>query len=120
MARYNTELKRILSVLETSLEGKKWLVGDKCTFADLAFAPWNDRIDMVIMCKPEQKFDGFPNVKAWHERMTSRPSWNKIMEKKAVLMDEQGLQLNGMPKGIDSFEEYEKLIAAIHAGPQTA
>jgi glutathione S-transferase len=115
MARYNTELKRILGVLETSLEGKQWLVGDKCTFADLAFAPWNDRIDMILVIRPELKFDGFPNVKAWHERMTGRPSWVKIMEKKAELMDEQGLQLNGMPKGIKSFEEYEKLIAAMHA-----
>jgi glutathione S-transferase len=120
IARYNAELKRVLGVLETSLAGKEWLVGDKFTFADLAFAPWNDRIDMVIMCKREQMFDGFPNVKVWHERMTSRPSWIKIMEKRDVFMDEQGLQPNGIPKGIASFEEYEKLIAAKYAGPQTA
>jgi glutathione S-transferase len=75
---------------------------------------------MVIMCKREQMFDGFPNVKVWHERMTSRPSWIKIMEKRDVFMDEQGLQPNGIPKGIASFEEYEKLIAAKYAGPQTA
>lgn len=71
---------------------------------------------MILVIRPELKFDGFPNVKAWHERLTSRPSWIRIMEKKkAELMDEQGLQLNGMPKGIKSFEEYEKLIAAMHA-----
>ncbi|KAF1948847.1 glutathione S-transferase [Byssothecium circinans] len=112
--RYVRELKRILGVLETSLEGREWLVGGKCSFADMAFVPWNDRIDMILFCKPEEKFEGFPNVKAWHERMTSRPSWGKIMEKKDVLMDEQGLQPNGMPKGIKSFEEYEKLIAQMH------
>lgn len=116
IARYNAELKRILGVLELSLEGKEWLVGDNFTFADLAFAPWNDRIDMLILCKPEEKFDGFPNVKAWHERMTSRPSWIKVMAKRDILMDEQGLQPNGMPKGIKSFEEYMKLIEAMHAG----
>ncbi|PVI03880.1 glutathione S-transferase [Periconia macrospinosa] len=112
--RYIKELKRILGVLETSLEGREWLVGDKFTFADLAFAPWNDRIDMVLLCKPEEKFQGFPNVEAWQKRMTSRPTWLKLMEKKAVLMDEQGLQINGIPKGINSYAEYEKMIEEMH------
>ncbi|KAF2478186.1 glutathione S-transferase II [Lindgomyces ingoldianus] len=110
--RYNTEVKRILSVLEGQLEGKQWLVGDKITFADLSFVTWNDRIDATLMCAPEKKFDGIPNVKAWHERMTSRPSWKKAMETRAKLMDEQGLQWNGMPKGINNMEEYEAKIKA--------
>lgn len=43
--RYRNEVIRILGVLNTALEGKTWLVGDKCTFADLAFMPWNTRLD---------------------------------------------------------------------------
>jgi glutathione S-transferase len=116
--RYVTELKRILGVLESSLEGKEWLVGDKCTFADMSFAPWNDRIDMILFCKPEEKFDGFPNVKAWHERTTRRLSWSTVMKKRDELMDQQGLQPNGMPKGINSFAEYQKLIEQMHAQAQ--
>ncbi|KAF2837869.1 glutathione S-transferase [Patellaria atrata CBS 101060] len=92
--RYNNEVKRILDVLEGCLEGKEWLVGDKITFADLAFPTWNDRIDAIILCPPEAKFEAHPNVKAWHERMTSRPSWKKAMETRAKLMDEQGLMPN--------------------------
>ena len=88
------------------MEGKNWLVGDKITFADLAFVPWNDRLDVVLMVEQEKKFDGFPRVKAWHERMTSRPSWKKAMGIRAKLMDEQGSTWNGMPKGVSSMEEY--------------
>lgn len=105
--RYTNETKRVLGVLDRSLEGKSWLVGDKMTYADLAFVPWNDRLDFVILATPEQKFDGFPNVKAWHERMTSRPSWKRAMEKRDKLMDDQGLMPNGMPKGINNIAEYE-------------
>jgi glutathione S-transferase len=105
-------LKRVLSVLDGAHDGKQWLVGDKMTFADLSFATWNDRIGGIIFCAPDKKFEGFPNVQAWHERMTDRAAWKNIIEKRAQLMDEQGLQPNGMPKGINSFEEYEAMIKA--------
>ncbi|KAI2785479.1 hypothetical protein F4815DRAFT_440707 [Daldinia loculata] len=59
-----------------------------------------------------EKFNGFSNVKAWHERMTSRDSWKAIMEVRDKLMDEQGLMWNGMPKGIKNFQEYEAKIKA--------
>lgn len=110
--RYNAEAKRVLSVLDGCLAGKQWLVGDKITYADLAFVPWNDRFEMVVMTSPEMKFDGFPNVKAWHERMIARPSWKRAMRKRDVLMDEQGLQPNGMPKGINNIAEYEAKMKA--------
>ncbi|EAT86862.1 hypothetical protein HBH56_130600 [Parastagonospora nodorum] len=112
ITRYNDELKRILGVLDGALTGKQWLVGDKMTFADLSFVTWNDRIDSLIVCAPDKKFEGFPNVQAWHERMTGRAAWKNIMKKRDQLMDDQGLQPNGMPKGINSFEEYEAMIKA--------
>jgi len=107
--RYTNEIYRILSVLESALQGKQWLVGDKCTFADLSFVTWNDRIDAVLLLPSDKdKFEGYPNVKAWHERMISRPSWKTAMETRARLMDEQGLMWNGMPKGITNMAEYEE------------
>ncbi|RYP42189.1 hypothetical protein DL767_000353 [Monosporascus sp. MG133] len=110
--RYRGEVKRILGVLEKRLEGRQWLVGDKMTYADLAWAPWNDRIDAVTSCQPDEKFEGFPRVKAWHERMTTRPSWGKAMETRARLMDEQGLTWTGMPKDVKSLAEYQEIIDA--------
>jgi glutathione S-transferase len=100
--RYQNEIRRIFGVLEGLLEGKQWLVGDKVTFADLAFLPYNDRVERFLTCPAENRFDGFPNVKAWHEKMTSRPSWTKAMKTRDLLMDEQGLMPNGMPKGVSS------------------
>ncbi|KAI1209077.1 glutathione S-transferase [Annulohypoxylon truncatum] len=110
--RYTKQVLRVLGVLEGYLEGKQWLVGDKMTYADMAWVPWNDRVDTSLGVPEPNKFDGFPNVKAWHERMTSLPSWKKIMETRAVLMDEQGLMWNGMPKGTKNFQEYEAKIKA--------
>jgi glutathione S-transferase len=110
--RYKNEALRILGVLNTALEGKIWLVGDKCTFADLAFVPWNTRLDSVLATLPgEDPLEPFPNVRAWHHRMVTRDSWKRAMVLRDKYMDEQGLQPNGIPKGINTFQEYEELIA---------
>ncbi|GKZ25552.1 glutathione S-transferase, nitrogen catabolite repression regulator [Aspergillus brasiliensis] len=110
--RYVKEVHRVLGVLNTVLEGKQWLVGDKCTFADLAFLPWNTRLGMALLTPSgEDPLAPYPNVQAWQRRMESRPSWQKAMEIRSKLMDEQGLQPNGMPKGIQTVEEYQEYIA---------
>ncbi|KAK7968855.1 glutathione S-transferase [Apiospora saccharicola] len=116
--RYTKQVTRVLEVLEGWLsdDGKggkrKWLVGEKMTYADMAWAPWNDRVDTALGVPEPNKFDGFPHVKAWHDRMIERPAWKRSMELRARLMDEQGLQWNGIPKGITSFAEYEAMIKA--------
>lgn len=94
-----------------ALEAKEWLVGDRITYADLAFVPWNDRLDATLGVPDDKKFEGFPNVQAWHERMTQRASWKKAMELRARLMDEQGLDWNGMPKGTKNFQEYQESLS---------
>ncbi|CAH0046311.1 unnamed protein product [Clonostachys solani] len=111
---YSKEAKRVLGVLDGVLGAqpdKEWLVGDRITYADLAFVPWNDRLDATLGVPSDKKFEGFPNVKEWHERMTKRPSWVKAMKLRARLMDEQGLDWNGMPKGTANFQEYQESIA---------
>ncbi|KAI0198929.1 glutathione S-transferase [Astrocystis sublimbata] len=110
--RYNDQLKRVLSVLDGWLSTRQWLVGDKVTYADLSFVPWNDRIDGVILCAPEEKFAGFPNVQAWHERMIARPAWKRIMEVRNGLMEESGLEnATGRPARFKTHQEYEEAIA---------
>jgi glutathione S-transferase len=112
--RYANEIKRVLGVLEGVLAAKPekgWLVGDRITFADLAFVPWNDRLDATLGVPDSEKFAGFPNVQAWHERMIQRPSWVSAMALRAKLMDEQGLDWNGMPKGTKNFQEYQENLA---------
>lgn len=105
--RYSNEVKRVLGVLEQSLRGKQWLVGDKSTYADLAFVTWNDRMDMVLGVPDSKPLKEFPNVEAWHNRMVGRESFRKAMEVREKMMDEQGLMPNGMPKGVNNMAEYE-------------
>lgn len=113
--RYSNEIKRVLRVIEGVLAAKpadaQWLVGDKMTFADMAFVPWNFRLSEVLLESWDEVWEGMPHARAWHERMVELPSWKRCMEHRARLMDEQGLQWNGVPKGIETFTEYEEKIA---------
>jgi glutathione S-transferase len=116
--RYTAEIRRVLGVLDGALaaakpgaDGGRWLVGGKMTFADMAFAPWNFRLAEVLLQSWDEVWEGLPHARAWHERMVELPSWKRSMEHRARLMDEQGLQWNGVPKGIETFTEYEEKIA---------
>jgi glutathione S-transferase len=53
ISRYRLEIRRVLSVLNTALEGRQYLVGDKLTIADLAFVPWNHLIPVRALDNQE-------------------------------------------------------------------
>ena len=112
ITRYQAEVHRILSVLNTILEGKNWLVGEKCTYADLAFLPWNCQLGMLIPSDDDDHdiLGPYPWVKAWQERMEARESWKRAMVLREKLMREQGLGSNGMPEGVRDIGEYEEVI----------
>ncbi|KAK8002566.1 hypothetical protein PG989_002285 [Apiospora arundinis] len=114
--RYANEIRRVMGMLEGVLAARpadaQWLVGGKMAFADMAFVPWNFGLSEVLNESWDQVWEGFPHVRTWHERMVDLPSWKRSMEIRACLMDEQGLQWNGVPKGIETFTEYEEQIAA--------
>ncbi|XXH05479.1 hypothetical protein Hte_011909 [Hypoxylon texense] len=84
--RYQDEIRRVFGVLERHLEGKQWLVGDKMTFADLAWVPYNNDTEMLMSQPGHSLLSDFPNVESWCGRMTSRPSWKKVMETRAQLL----------------------------------
>ncbi|PYH63253.1 short-chain dehydrogenase/reductase [Aspergillus vadensis CBS 113365] len=108
ITRYQREVHSILSVLNTILKGKSWLVGEKCTYADLAFLPWNYQLGMLIRSDDNHDILGlYPWVKAWQERMEVRESWKRTMVLREKLMREQGLGVNGMPVGVRDIGEYE-------------
>jgi glutathione S-transferase len=90
LERYGNEVRRILGVIERHLRKKRdagsgdneaiWLVGDKCTYADLAFVTW----DVLLLGRlfPEG-FDvktDFPLFMEWHENTISRPTVKKALE----------------------------------------
>jgi glutathione S-transferase len=55
--RYGDEIWRVTGVVDAHLKksGGQWLVGEKCTYADLAFVPW------YWLC-PAIMGDGFEKV----------------------------------------------------------
>lgn len=86
--RYKNEVKRVTGVLERALEGRDWLVGDKYTYADVAFVPWQAPIPIYF---PDGTFyDEFPRVKAWLDRMHARPAVKKIVEEWAAQREASG------------------------------
>jgi glutathione S-transferase len=83
LERYSNEIKRVVGVIDRHLkqQGTEYLVGDKCTFADLAFVMWHQTMPRLV--------DGWdyqtemPTFHAWNERLQSRPAVKKIFEEKA-------------------------------------
>ena len=73
-------------VLNNALEGKEYLVGDKCTYADLSFVTWGVMVPFLTGEQHEINFDEYPNYKAWMERLNARPAVKKVLEDKQKAM----------------------------------
>ncbi|KAK5655172.1 hypothetical protein OQA88_6071 [Cercophora sp. LCS_1] len=109
--RYKNEVLRVLGVLNGVLEGKEWLVGDKMTYADMSFVPWNDRLDDLLRQPLDETYKGLDNVRRWHQKMAERPAWKRAMAIRRGLMIEQGLlDQTGMPEGFNNIQEYMEFL----------
>jgi len=78
--RYKNETIRILKVLDTRLEGRKYLVGEEYSIADMATFPWISCLDWAYEAKDDLKLDEFKNVNAWVKRCLERPAVKKGLE----------------------------------------
>ncbi|KAF2719428.1 glutathione S-transferase II [Polychaeton citri CBS 116435] len=72
--RYQTEARRLYSVLDKHLSDVKtdYLVGNKCTIADIAHWGWISAAGWAGI-----DINAFPTLKAWEERMWARPAVKK-------------------------------------------
>ena len=72
--RYQDELRRLYSVLETHLKttGRPYLVGEKCTIADIAHWGW-----ICLSAWAGVELDEFPMLVEWEDRMAKRPGVEK-------------------------------------------
>ncbi|KAI9708373.1 MAG: hypothetical protein M1820_004077 [Bogoriella megaspora] len=90
--RYTKEVNRVTGVLEGILAEQKqkysgsagsdgpWLVGNKLSFADLAFISYQVIIGFVLQ-KEQYDIDNFPHVKEWLGKMTARDAVKKVMDR---------------------------------------
>ena len=72
--RYVDETRRLLEVLNTRLDGRKWLAADEYTIADMATYPW---ARAYVWAKVS--IDGLDHLKAWFERIDARPMVKKAL-----------------------------------------
>ena len=70
MCSAQEQVKRYYAVLDKSLAGKKYLVGDALTIADLSLACVFTYPDMIGV-----PLDGFPNIKSWLARISAMDCW---------------------------------------------
>ncbi|CAG8951906.1 hypothetical protein HYFRA_00005710 [Hymenoscyphus fraxineus] len=67
--RYVDETVRIVKVLDKALEGREWLVGDRITYADLAFVSWSSSLPLFLSDREEWDIEDHPNYKRWNDSM---------------------------------------------------
>ncbi|GIJ81585.1 hypothetical protein Asppvi_000084 [Aspergillus pseudoviridinutans] len=85
--RYVKEINRVTGVLEGHLARQPvatggdgpWLVGGKCSFADLAWISWQFIITAIIQPDDGYTVEDYPHVKDWLDRMMARPGVKKGM-----------------------------------------
>ncbi|KAF2014066.1 putative glutathione S-transferase 1 [Aaosphaeria arxii CBS 175.79] len=83
--RYIKEIERVTGVLETHLKAQKtngedgpWLVGDKFSYADLAFVPWQV-LSSVLLVEDGLDLSPFPTVQRWIDNLKKRPAIGEVV-----------------------------------------
>lgn len=75
--RYRNEIHRVCGVLDSVLQTRDWLVGDKCTYADLAFIAWQR---WAPRFSGDDIYAKYPRVGAWMKRMEARPTVKNVYD----------------------------------------
>lgn len=79
--RYKKEILRVSGVLNKWLETHDWLVGEKLSYADLAFVPWQQYAEKAF--EGEKDFaQEFPRLQQWLQTMRSLPPVVELIQVK--------------------------------------
>lgn len=79
----------MLSVIDAHLKksGKEYLVGDKVSYADLMFVPWNAMAGFLMGEGFDEEWKStYPTCYEWHQKLISRPAVKKVLDVKAAKM----------------------------------
>ncbi|HQY37746.1 MAG TPA: glutathione binding-like protein, partial [Pseudomonadota bacterium] len=72
--RYVNEAKRLLKVLELRLDGRKWIMGEQYTIADISVFPWVRNLVGFYEAGELVGFDEFKEVKRALAAFVERPA----------------------------------------------
>src|SRR5471032_3625592 len=78
--RYVEESKRLLNVLDTHLEGRDWIMGERYTIADIATFPWVRNLIGFYEAGDLVGIQNFANVTRVLERFLARPAVMRGLE----------------------------------------
>jgi len=80
LERYRDETKRLLGVLETRLEDRRWIMDDDFTIADIATIGWVRNLIGFYGAGELVDYDELVHVPAWLERCLDRPAVQRGLE----------------------------------------
>lgn len=73
--RFVAESRRLMEVLDAQLAGRRYLVNEEYTIADMATYPWARAYYWAKV-----SVDGLPNLQAWFERIDARAATQRALE----------------------------------------
>src|SRR5690349_17686866 len=74
LERYRDESRRLLGVLDTRLKGRKWIMGNDYTIADISMLGWVRNLVGFYAARELVDFDRLRHVPAWLDRGLARPA----------------------------------------------
>jgi len=83
--RYGNEIRRVLGVIDLHLSktGQEYLVGNKVTYPDLMFIPWNGMLGFIVGPEFDAEWkEKYPKSWEWNQKLMSRPAVKKVLEEK--------------------------------------
>ncbi|KAJ6134196.1 hypothetical protein N7523_000518 [Penicillium sp. IBT 18751x] len=82
--RYMSEIRRVLSVLNRSLEGREYLVSGKFSYVDISFVTWLEIVPWVSDASISLEVD-YPAVSAWLNRVSGHDGVKKVLNMEVKL-----------------------------------
>ncbi|OOG62184.1 glutathione S-transferase [Rhodanobacter sp. B04] len=80
LARYVAESKRLLGVLDARLDGRRWIMGEEYSIADIATLGWVNNLITFYGARELVEYDSFAHVVAWLARGLARPAVRRGLE----------------------------------------
>ena len=79
-AGFVKDFHRVLEVLDDELEARGgWLVGGKCSAADLSHVPFHSRMEFIMAADKSDMAEEYPHVDAWYKRMLERVAVKRVL-----------------------------------------
>ena len=74
LLHYRAEAKRLLGVLEARLNGRRWIMGEDYSIADISMLGWVRNLIGFYGARDLVDFDALNHVPAWLDRGLARPA----------------------------------------------